>query len=55
MLRKFLELSITKFSGIQDFVKFENHGLRRIDLSYYCVITTSVTNDFRSLGRPMLF
>ena len=55
MLRNFFKLSITGSSAIQDFVKFENHELIRIGLIYYWILSTSVTNDFCSLGRPRLF
>ena len=35
MLRNFFQISITGFSEIQDFVKFENHKLIGIDLIYH--------------------
>ena len=55
MLRKFFKLSIIGFSAIQDFVKFEIDELIRIGLIYYWIFSTSVTNDFCSLGHPRLF
>ena len=55
MLRKFFKLSINGSSAIQDFVKFEIDKLIRIGLIYYWIFSTSVTNDFCSLGRPRLF
>ena len=55
MLRIFFQLSITGSSEIRNFVKFENHELIGIGLMYYWILSTSVTNDFHSLGRPTLF
>ena len=43
MLRKFLKHSITGYSAIQDFVKFENHGLTRVDLTAYQTSVTKMT------------